>query len=148
MLSLVSVLALQSAAFTCNVVPVSPTGVTRLRTALQIQSPQVVMILPKKQPGLNDPVASEEAMAKTKSRTAIVWAVVTATAALISSSGKSLDLAQAPGYTEQAAKKEAASKAYLEEKRLRMEQVKARAEAARLAGLPQTVPPKPWEKWE
>jgi hypothetical protein len=148
MIAVVCALALQSAGFAPVIPAVKP---FELRTSGgvvygRVTTPPapVVMILPKgDKPEVQ---ASDEALNKTKSRLLIVWAFIGAIGFLVTSSGKTLSLDNAPGAKEAAAKKAADSKAYLEQQQARVDAVAARAAAIRASGETPSAPPKPWER--
>ena len=88
----------------------------------------------------------EDAKRRTLVRTLGVWGVVGATGLLVTSSGKSLSLDNAPGAKEQAEKKAANKAAYLAEIKERTDALSAKAAEDRAAGRSQQAPKKPWEK--
>uniref|UniRef100_A0A7S2JNC0 Uncharacterized protein n=1 Tax=Haptolina brevifila TaxID=156173 RepID=A0A7S2JNC0_9EUKA len=98
-------------------------------------------------PNFDPDAVSPEASRRTLIGQGVVLGVVASIGLLVSSSGK-FDNASPPGFADAAAKKEAKSKAYLEELKEREATLAARTAAARAAGVAVTAPPKPWEKRE
>ena len=141
MLLIAQALVLQAAAFTslANV----PFSAVAGHHSTEVVRPAVLMVSPKRPPGWINPEASPEALKKTLTRVGILWAFIFATGVLVSSSGKNLSIANAPGFT---GIREAESKEYVEAAKARAAILKERAQADRAAGRPQTAPPKPWEK--
>ena len=118
-------------------------GATQLtRTASHVQ-----MIKPSgnSDPNFDPDAVSPEAARRTLIGQGVVVGVVGSIGLLLSSSGK-FDKASPPGFAEASARKDAKSKAYLNEFKEREAALAARAAAAKSAGVAVTAPPKPWEK--
>ena len=67
---------------------------------------------------------------KTVTRLGAVWGVIGVTVAAITSSGKSFDRMNAPGYAEQAAKKQAGKQAIIDKAKAEKEAMRAKRAAA------------------
>lgn len=107
-----------------------PSAAVHVPRTMARQQPATMNILGPKKSNFDPDSVSEEAQKKTVTRLGVVWGVIGVTVAAITSSGKSFDRMNAPGYAEQAAKKQAGKQAIIDKAKAEKEAMRAKRAAA------------------